>query len=71
MDELFSQFDQDLTANRGPRLLVTIIVLGVITNVAVILRLWSRRALRIPLGPDDYTILLSLVRTGPLSVNVC
>lgn len=52
----------NLHEDKGPLMLKVEIPCTVLATITVILRLWSRRIVRVPLKWDDYTIVLSLVR---------
>lgn len=50
--------------DKGPAIVGGGIALIVLATIAVVLRLVARKIKRTPWGPDDYTIVLSLVRSG-------
>lgn len=44
-------------------IVVVTVVLGITAVVAVALRLYCRRLQKLPLGSDDYCVIVALVRT--------
>lgn len=49
-------------ADRGPGIVVGVVVLGVLAAISVFLRIISRQLKGLTLGSDDWLIILSLVR---------
>ncbi|KAI9675382.1 MAG: hypothetical protein M1817_001286 [Caeruleum heppii] len=52
-----------ITDNQQPRLRATNIAMGVVATVAVALRLYSRRLVKVKLQSDDYCIIVALLLT--------
>ncbi len=48
--------------DRGPEMVVSVIVVSVLAVLAVALRLVCRRQLKVSMSWDDYTIIIGLVR---------
>lgn len=47
--------------NKSSRVYATSSIMIFLTSVAIVLRLYCRRKLRVRIGPDDFAILIALV----------
>ena len=52
-----------MMADRRPAVIIVPIFMALIASSAVVLRFWARRIKRASIGPDDYTIVIALVRS--------
>lgn len=55
--------------NRSSTVYATSSIMIFLTSVAVVLRLYCRRKLRLRIGPDDFAILIALVSSGWINLK--
>lgn len=56
------QLPSQFYADRGPGIVVGVVILGILATSAVFLRVIFRHLKSLKLGPDDWLIIFSLVR---------